>query len=111
MTCADRISAAQGLPRHPSDADEYRGRRLDVATKYAQAAAATSQLAVTEEDCRDIMFATMDGALWHRLVVERGWSYERFAQRLAALWVSLLAQPAASQGSNPPTRTPASRME
>jgi len=83
--------------------DEYRGRRLDVATKYAQAAAATSQLAVIEEDCRDIMFATMDDSLWRRLVVERGWPDERFAQWLAALWVSLLVKPAASQGSNPPS--------
>jgi TetR/AcrR family transcriptional regulator, regulator of autoinduction and epiphytic fitness len=73
--------------------DEYRSRRLDVATKYAQAATATSQLAVTEDDCRDIMFATMDGALWHRLVVERGWPDERFARWLASLWVSLLVKP------------------
>jgi AcrR family transcriptional regulator len=73
--------------------DEYRGRRLDVATRYAQAAAATGQLAVSEQDCRDIMFATMDGALWHRLVAERGWSDDRFAQWLAALWVSQLVKP------------------
>jgi AcrR family transcriptional regulator len=76
--------------------DEYRGRRLDVATDYARAAAATGQLAVSEEDCRDIMFATMDGALWHRLVAERGWSDERFAKWLASLWVSLLVKPGRS---------------
>jgi hypothetical protein len=73
--------------------DEYRGRRLDIAAKYAQAAATTSQLAVTEEYCRDIMVAMMDGALWHRLVVERGWPDERYAQWLAALWVSVLVKP------------------
>jgi AcrR family transcriptional regulator len=73
--------------------DEYRGRRLDVASKYARAAAATRQLAVSEEDCRDIVFATMDGALWHRLVAERGWSDERFAEWLGALWVSQLVMP------------------
>jgi AcrR family transcriptional regulator len=73
--------------------DEYRGRLLDVATKYARAAAATGQLAVSEKDCRDIVFATMDGALWHRLVAERGWSDERFAEWLGALWMSQLVKP------------------
>ena len=73
--------------------DEYRGRLLDVATKYARAAAATGQLAVSEKDCRDIVFATMDGALWHRLVAERGWSDERFAEWLATLWMSQLLKP------------------
>jgi AcrR family transcriptional regulator len=72
--------------------DEYRGRRLDVATKYARAAAATGRLAVSAQDCRDILFATMDGALWHRLVAERGWSDERFAEWLGTLWVSQLVK-------------------
>jgi AcrR family transcriptional regulator len=73
--------------------DEYRGRLLDVATKYARAAAATGQLAVSEQDCRDIVFATMDGALWRRLVDERGWSDQHFTMWLAALWVSQLVKP------------------
>ena len=42
---------------------EWAQRRLDVATKYAHAAAETGQLAVTEHECRDILYATMDGAL------------------------------------------------
>ena len=73
--------------------DEYRARRLDVAARYARGAVTTEQLAVSEEECRDVMFATMDGALWHRLVTERGWSDERFAEWLAALWTSLLVKP------------------
>jgi AcrR family transcriptional regulator len=73
--------------------DEYRGRLVYVATKYARAAAATGQLAVSQQDCRDIVFATMDGALWHRLVDERGWSDQHFAKWLAALWVSQLVKP------------------
>jgi hypothetical protein len=53
--------------------DEYRGRRLAFAIKHARGrAAATGRLAVSEEDCRDILFATMGSALWHRLVAERG---------------------------------------
>jgi AcrR family transcriptional regulator len=73
--------------------DEYRGRRLDVATKYARAAAATGQLAISQRECRDVMFATMDGALWQRLVAERGWSNQRYAEWLASLWTSLLVKP------------------
>ena len=67
---------------------EWAGRRIDVATKSARAAADTGQLAIPEDDCRDILYATMDGALWHRFVVERGWSDERYAEWLAALWTS-----------------------
>ncbi|WP_260478652.1 hypothetical protein [Kibdelosporangium aridum] len=46
---------------------------------HAHAAAATGQLAVSEEECRDVLWSTTDGALWHRLVEQRGWSEERYA--------------------------------
>jgi AcrR family transcriptional regulator len=72
--------------------DEYRSRLVDVATKYAHAAAATGQLVVSEADCRDIVYATIDGALWQRLVAERGWSDERFTEWLGTLWESLLVE-------------------
>jgi hypothetical protein len=76
--------------------DEYRERRLDVATKYARAAAATGRLAVAETECRDVLFATMDGALWQRLVGERGWTDKRYANWLADLWLSQLITAKAS---------------
>jgi hypothetical protein len=69
---------------------EFGERRLDAAEKYARAAAATGQLAVSEDECRDVLSATLDGALWHRLVAERGWSDERFAAWLGQLWISAL---------------------
>jgi AcrR family transcriptional regulator len=69
---------------------EFDERRLDAAGKYARAAAATGQLAVSEDECRDVLWATLDGALWHRLVAERGWSDERFAAWLGQLWTSAL---------------------
>ena len=47
----------------------------------ARDAAATGQLAVSEQECRDLIWASTDGMLWHRLVVERGWS-GRAAHRL-----------------------------
>jgi len=73
-------------------------RRLDACTRYAEAAARTGQLAVSANECRDVLAATLDGALWQRLVAERGWSDERFAAWLGSLWVSQLAAP--SVGDN-----------
>ncbi|WP_345799973.1 TetR/AcrR family transcriptional regulator [Microbacterium sp. AZCO] len=61
-------------------------RLIDVATKFAQAAAETGQLAVAEDECRDIMYATLDGHLWRRLVVDRGWTDERYAEWLEGVW-------------------------
>jgi len=77
---------------------EFDERRLDAAGKYARAAAATGQLAVSEDECRDVLWSTLDGALWHRLVAERGWSDERFAAWLGQLWTSALAE--ASSGDD-----------
>jgi hypothetical protein len=34
-----------------------------------------------------------DGMLWHRLVEERGWSSEHFADWLGRMWVHLLVDP------------------
>jgi len=33
----------------------------------------------SEADCSDVLFATMDGTSWQRLVGERGWTDERYA--------------------------------
>ena len=80
--------AASSEPGAAAMLAEWAERRLDVATRYARAAAATRQLAIPEAACRDILFATMDGALWHRLVLERGWSDARYADWLGELWTS-----------------------
>lgn len=77
----------------PSAADmlaTYDAGRLDACTHYAKAARRTGQLAVSAADCRDVLSATLDGALWHRLVHESGWSDKRFAAFLGGLWVSTL---------------------
>jgi hypothetical protein len=49
-------------------------------------------LAVSEEECRDLLAATTDGALWHRLVEELGWSDDRFAHLLGTMWVAALVR-------------------
>lgn len=80
----------------PAAADmlaEFSKRRLDATNKYARAAAATGRLAVSQAECRDVLFSTMDGTLWRRLVVERGWSDERYAEWLASLWIAMLVIP------------------
>jgi AcrR family transcriptional regulator len=83
----DVLHGAAGEPGAAQMLAEWAERRLDVATKYARAAAETGQLTATEKECRDVLFATMDGALWRRLVVERGWTDERYARWLAELWI------------------------
>ena len=59
----------------------------------AREAVATGQLAVSEDECHDVMWSLTDGTLWHRLVNERGWSDERFAGWLGETWVRLLVRP------------------
>jgi len=69
---------------------EFDERRLDAAGKYARAASETGQLAVSEAECRDVLWATMDGSLWQRMVAERGWRDEAFAAWLGGVWVSTM---------------------
>ena len=56
----------------------------------AHESANTGQLAVSEDECRDVLWAMTDGMLWHRLVYERGWTNERFADWLGRMWIDLL---------------------
>jgi AcrR family transcriptional regulator len=86
--------AAASEPAAAEMLAEFSARRLDVTTKYAKAAAATGRLAVSQTECRDVLFAMMDGTLWRRLVVERGWSDERYADWLGSLWIAQLVSSA-----------------
>jgi AcrR family transcriptional regulator len=65
-------------------------QRLEAMSLHAREAAATGQLAVTEAECRDILWSTTDGALWHRLVTGRNWAGSRYAAFLGDLWVAAL---------------------
>jgi AcrR family transcriptional regulator len=84
--------AAANEPAAAEMLAEYGTRRLGATAKFAEAAAATGRLAVSEAECRDVLFATMDGALWRRLVIERGWSDERYAEWLGSFWISQLVR-------------------
>jgi len=89
--------AAGSEPAAAAMLAEWDERRLDACTAYAEAAAATGQLAVSQGECRDVLAATMDGALWQRLVAECGWPDDRFAAWLGRLWTSQLVKPAGRQ--------------
>ena len=64
--------------------------RLEAMGVHARLAVATGQLAVSVEECRDVLFAMTDGSLWHNLVDDRGWTDERYSGWLGHLWVTLL---------------------
>ena len=85
------VQAAAGAePAAAAMLEEMGRQRLAGMSVMAKEAAATGQLAVSEEECRDIMWSMTDGMLWHRLVQERGWSDERFSTWLARVWVQTL---------------------
>jgi AcrR family transcriptional regulator len=67
-------------------------QRLVGMTVMAAEAAKTGHLAVSEEECRDVIWSMTDGMLWHRLVNERGWNNDRFADWLGHMWVRLLVK-------------------
>jgi AcrR family transcriptional regulator len=80
--------AASSEPAAATILAEFDERRLDAAGHYARAAAATGKLSISEQECRDVFAAIMDGALWYRLVEERGWTDERFAEFLGSMWIA-----------------------
>lgn len=73
--------------------EEVHRQRYEGIGVMASMAAATGQLRVSEQECRDLVWATTDTVLWHRLVVQRGWTDERFAEHLGDTWVSWLVAP------------------
>ncbi|HVM08396.1 MAG TPA: helix-turn-helix domain-containing protein [Acidimicrobiales bacterium] len=87
------VQAAAGAdPAAAEMLEEMSRQRLVGMGVMAAAAAATGQLAVPEEECRDVLWSMTDGMLWCRLVRERGWTNERYAEWLGDLWVDRLVQ-------------------
>lgn len=84
------LGAAASEPTAAAMLAEIGRQRLEAMAVHAHAAAATGQLAVTEEECRDVLWSTCDGSLWRGLVQQRGWSDERYAAWLGRFWVSVL---------------------
>jgi AcrR family transcriptional regulator len=82
--------AAASEPAAAALVAEADGARLAAMGVHAAGVARTGQLAVGEEECRDVLWSTTDGTLWHRLVVERGWTDDRYATWLGRMWASML---------------------
>lgn len=80
--------AAASDPAAAAMLAEIDRQRLESMGGHAREAAATGQLAVAEEECRDVLFSTTDGTLWHQFVERLGWSDERYAAWLGRLWVA-----------------------
>lgn len=81
----------------PAAADmlaEVDRQRLAGLGVMARESAATGQLAVSEQQCLDLIWSMTDGVLWHRLVTERGWSDEQYADWLGRMWIAALVAPA-----------------
>jgi hypothetical protein len=72
--------------------EEIGRQRLAGLSVMAREAKQTGQLAVSEEECRDVLWASTDGMNWHHLVNERGWTDERFADWLGRMWVAMLVR-------------------
>jgi len=83
-------SAAGADPAAAAMLAEMGRQRLAGMTVMAAEVAKTGQLAVPEEECRDILWSMTDGTLWQRLVNERHWTNDRFAHWLGRTWVHQL---------------------
>ncbi len=82
--------AAAGEPAAAAMLEEIDRRRLEAMAEHARAAADTGRLGVSEAECRDVLWSTTDGTLWHQFVERRGWPDERYAAWLGRLWGSVL---------------------
>jgi AcrR family transcriptional regulator len=85
-------SAAGADPAAAAMLEEMGRQRLVGIGVMAAEAAKTGQLAVSEEECHDVIWSMTDGMLWHRLVNERGWTNDRFAEWLGQVWVDRLVK-------------------
>jgi hypothetical protein len=96
-------AAAETDPAVATLLAEIDSARLEAMGVHARAAEATGQLAVPEQECRDVLFVTTDGSLWHNFVERRGWSDQRYAAWLGRLWLATLTcsstRPAQAEGA------------
>jgi AcrR family transcriptional regulator len=86
-------AAADSEPAAAEMLAEIGRQRLAGMAVMARSAADTGQLAISVEECRDVGWATTDGAMWHRLVEQRGWSDDQFAEWLATVWIASFVRP------------------
>jgi AcrR family transcriptional regulator len=91
-----RLAVQAAAGSEPSAAEmlaEMDRQRLVGMGVMAAESAKTGQLAVSEEECRDVVWAMTDGTLWHQFVNGRGWSDERYSEWVGRIWVATLVRP------------------
>lgn len=91
-----RLAVEAAVGSEPAAAEmlaEMDRQRLAGMSVMAADSARTGQLAVSEEQCRDVVWAMTDGLLWHAFVNGRGWSDEQYADWLGRVWVATLVRP------------------
>jgi AcrR family transcriptional regulator len=91
-----RLAVQAAAGNEPTAAEmlaEMDRQRLVGMGVMAAEAAKTGQLAVSEQECRDVIWAMTDGLLWHSFVNGRGWSDERYAEWVGRIWVDTLVRP------------------
>jgi AcrR family transcriptional regulator len=91
-----RLAVQAAVGSEPAAADmlaEMDRQRLAGMTVMAAESAKTGQLAVSEEQCRDVIWAMTDGLLWHAFVNGRGWTDEQYAEWVGRVWVATLVRP------------------
>jgi AcrR family transcriptional regulator len=81
-------AAAGSEPAAAAMVTEMDRQRYEGMGVMARESAKTGQLKVSEQQCRDIVWAMTDGNLWHELVIERGWTDEQFAAWVGEIWVA-----------------------
>jgi AcrR family transcriptional regulator len=86
-------AAAGSEPAAAEMLAEMDRQRLAGMTVMAAESAKTGQLAVSEQECRDVIWSMTDGRLWHAFVNGRGWTDERYADWLGRMWVAMLVRP------------------
>ncbi|MCA1823484.1 MAG: TetR/AcrR family transcriptional regulator [Mycobacteriales bacterium] len=85
--------AAHAEPAAAEMLAEVDAQRLAGMTLMAREAGKTGQLAVSEAECRDVLWTVSRGELWQLLVVQRGWRPQRYERWLADVLVQALVDP------------------
>ncbi len=85
-------SAAGADPAAAAMLEEMGRQRLAGMTVMAAEAPRPVNSPCRRRSAATSIWSMTDGMLWHRLVNERGWTNERFAEWLGRMWVDLLVK-------------------
>lgn len=87
------LTAASSDPTVAELAEGLAAQRLTGMTLFARQLLDSGRLKVSQEDARDILWALNSAQTYDLLVVQRGWSLQRFEAFLGDAWIDLLLTP------------------